>query len=336
MGIDNPDVRFVIHYDLPKTVESYYQETGGPGDGKPAECLLFYGRGDYARLRSMLEHDEGGERSVRIALKKLQDMTGYARRPAPARLSALVFWRNPKSRELRVVRQLRTPCGIHRRHGTGAPDRRVRPATVIHFGIELIYRCPAGKKIGEDQSRTISTGCLHMQPGSGAQKKSTGTGSTIWSGRGILQPGDKYPVIASVRRAAGCSPGPAGSGSRHPCGTSTGFPVSSTGSGEIIDSDPREAEAELFQRLKAVRTSLARESQVPPYVVFTGRSLREMARSVPATGRILPRSPGSVLSSRRNAGRSSSTRSRRSAANRPTDLLKPRYGFRSHYPIPDA
>ena len=50
---------------------------------------------------------------------------------------------------------------------------------------------------------------------------------------------------------------------------------------EIIDRDTREAEAELFQRLKAVRTSVARESRVPPYVVFADRSLREMARVRP-------------------------------------------------------
>ena len=77
MGIDKPNVRFVVHYDLPKNIESYYQETGRSGrDGLPAEALLLFGYGDIAISRGLIEKG-GNPGQKRIELHKLQAMVGF-------------------------------------------------------------------------------------------------------------------------------------------------------------------------------------------------------------------------------------------------------------------
>ena len=78
MGIDKPDVRFVVHYDMPKTLEAYYQESGRAGrDGDGSDCILFYNDDDAKRLRSFIDRDLPSEFQREVARSKLQSMVEY-------------------------------------------------------------------------------------------------------------------------------------------------------------------------------------------------------------------------------------------------------------------
>lgn len=78
MGIDKPDVRFVVHLDLPKSMEAYYQETGRAGrDGSPAEAWMIYGMQDVVRLRQMVDQGEADEAQKRIERSKLDTLLGW-------------------------------------------------------------------------------------------------------------------------------------------------------------------------------------------------------------------------------------------------------------------
>ncbi|MGH6962425.1 MAG: RecQ family ATP-dependent DNA helicase, partial [Dongiaceae bacterium] len=78
MGIDKPDVRFVVHLDAPKTLEAYYQETGRAGrDGLPSEALMLYGLEDVTKLRQLLESSDAPDAQKQIERRKLEALVGY-------------------------------------------------------------------------------------------------------------------------------------------------------------------------------------------------------------------------------------------------------------------
>ena len=102
MGIDKPDVRFVAHLDLPKTVESYYQETGRAGrDGLPADAWLVYGLQDVIKLRQLMEGSQGSEEHMRAEQQRLNAMLGLCEITSCRRQALLAYFGD----------ELESPCG---------------------------------------------------------------------------------------------------------------------------------------------------------------------------------------------------------------------------------
>ncbi|HYX66415.1 MAG TPA: RQC domain-containing protein, partial [Burkholderiales bacterium] len=93
MGIDKPDVRFVAHLDLPKSIEGYYQETGRAGrDGLPADAWMAYGLGDVVQMRRMIELSEGGEEFRRVSYAKLDALLGLCETAGCRRVRLLAYF----------------------------------------------------------------------------------------------------------------------------------------------------------------------------------------------------------------------------------------------------
>jgi ATP-dependent DNA helicase RecQ len=93
MGIDKPDVRFVAHLDLPKSIEGYYQETGRAGrDGLPADAWMTYGLGDVVQQRRMIDQSEGSEAFKRVSLSKLEALLGFCETAACRRVRLLEYF----------------------------------------------------------------------------------------------------------------------------------------------------------------------------------------------------------------------------------------------------
>ncbi len=284
MGIDKPDVRFVAHAGLPKSIESYYQETGRAGrDGDPAEAMMLWGADDFARARMRLselpEARVAGERVRLNALAALVE-TVECRRALLLRH----FGENPPER-----------CGNC--DNCLEPGRQVDATVLAQKLLSAVYR--TGQSFGAGHIEAVLCGRSDERIASRGHDKLSVFGIVAHEEARLIKP----LVRSLVAREAldttehgGLMLGPA---ARAMMKGETAVlmaepPVKRTQRAARggASATPNPVGDPLFDALRAMRRELAAEANVPPYVIFHDAVLRAMASERPATRSALADIPG--------------------------------------------
>jgi ATP-dependent DNA helicase RecQ len=277
MGIDKPNVRFVVHYDLPKNIEGYYQETGRAGrDGLPSEALLLFGAQDIVTARMLID-GSASEEQRRIEAHKLNAMVGFAESLTCRRRVLLGYFGEelaadcgncdvcldpPERFDGTVVAQKALSCvyRVGERFGLrhvvdvlrGADTERIR-----RLGHDRLSTHGIGADLSEPEwtsiiRQLIHRGYLSQDVSNYSVLRLTPAARPLLRGEESLElarPRVRQKKAATPKSAAGLDP----------------------------------AEAALFDHLRGLRKRLADEQGVPPYVVFGDATLVELARRRPAT-----------------------------------------------------
>lgn len=284
MGIDKSNVRFVVHYDLPKNIESYYQETGRAGrDGLSAEALLFFGYGDIVIARSLIEQGYNQERK-RIELHKLNSMVAFGEAQSCRRRILLGYFGDKLGRDcgncdiclnppqqIDVTEEARKALScvyrVGQRFGMGHILEVLRGSKNQRL-IQLGHDRLSTYGIGADRPREFWAALLRHLINQGFLLQDIANYSilSLTGEAGPLLRGEQAFIMPEPRLRA---------------------PVKKEKSRRKPVGD-REYDQNLFEKLRKLRKEIAVELGVPPFVVFSDTSLVEMAA-------LRPRNDGEML-----------------------------------------
>jgi ATP-dependent DNA helicase RecQ len=313
MGIDKPDIRFVAHLDLPKSLESYYQETGRAGrDGLPADAWMTYGMGDVVMLRQMVEGSESDEPRKRVERQKLNAMLGFCETVRCRRQVLLGYFGETAAK----------PCGncdtclepVEDWDGSVAAQKALSCVfrTGQRFGVGHLVDVLRGKETdavarhGHAHVSTYGIGVDQSESGWRSifrQLIAAGLLATDIEGHGSLRLTEAArPILKGEQKLfLRRDPAPVKSPRKSPAQRDRGAP-----------DDP--AQRALWDALRALRLDLARRQSVPPYVIFHDSTLLEMVRNHPTSETELSQITGVGASKLRRYGEEFLAVLRRAAA----------------------
>ena len=276
MGIDKPNVRFVAHLDMPKTVEAYYQETGRAGrDAEPADAWMVYGLQDVIKLRQMMQSSQGDENHKRAEQHRLNAMLGLCEVTSCRRQVLLQYFGET----------LPQPCGncdtclepVETWDGSEPAQKAL--STVYRTGQRFGVNHLIDVLLGHDTVKVKQFSHEHVSTfGVGVELDATAWRSVFRQlvARGYLVVDiDAYGALKLHESARGVLRGEVKVELRRD--PRSAKKIKSTRKVEL----PQDVDPELFEALRARRMSLAKQQGVPPYVIFHDRTLKEIAATMP-------------------------------------------------------
>ncbi|WP_085566066.1 DNA helicase RecQ [Streptomyces murinus] len=299
MGIDKPDVRFVAHLDLPKSIEGYYQETGRAGrDGLPSTAWMAYGLNDVVQQRKLIQSGEGDEAFRRRAASHLDAMLALCETAGCRRGQLLAYFGQepgaaacgncdtcltpPETWDGTVAAQkvLSTVVRLQRERGQKFGALQIvdillgkRTAKVIQFDHDQLSVFGIGEDLAEGEWRgairqLLAQGLLAVEGEYGTLVLTEASGTVLRGEREV--PLRKEPKKPAVSRSA------SGSGSGRGGGKAKA----------AVAELPEELQP-AFEALRVWRTGQAKEQGVPPYIIFNDATLRAIVSSMPGSLRDL-------------------------------------------------
>ena len=289
MGIDRSNVRYVIHTGMPKSLEHYQQEAGRAGrDGLEAECLLLVSGGDYGLWKSVMAPNGGAPAPG--ALRKLGEMYAFCQDAVCRHRALVTYFGQPYERESCGACDVCLGETVQGGDTAGVAARIVEAVVELRgrFGATHVADVLAGASTGRvgqlGHDRLVAYGTLR-----GERKAQVRAWIDQLLAHGLLaRTDDEYPTVTVTERGRavlrGDEAAPALSSARPLRATAADStaPVEGTQSPAAV-ADATSYDRVLFEALRSLRRRIADERGVPPYLIFSDASLRDMARLRPRT-----------------------------------------------------